>query len=293
MLAIKLASTNGLPVISSTFLLNGSFKQSFTEKLEYFRSEKKQQYKDNSLAFYLNAHIWEANRDWDSALLDYEKAYKTGLINDLIRKDLIRASQRAGRRDKLNQYTREFGMKPDTQYRNRNLGEVVVLFQQGWGPRKRPNPQAPRWPMLVPERSSTKKAIVKVNGFQQAQTEIVYDLEAAAVDTLTKQYGKLVAKRIAGIVAKKAVQKQVAKEDAGLGLLLGVAMHASDRADLRQWSTLPETVQAAHLYLPKGKHSIQLVGARADGSETSDVSPVIEVEVKARRKTFVGWRSFR
>ena len=42
-----------------------------TEKLEFFRSERKEQYKDNSLAFYLNAHIWEANRDWDSALIGF------------------------------------------------------------------------------------------------------------------------------------------------------------------------------------------------------------------------------
>lgn len=264
-----------------------------TEKLEYFRGEKKQQYKDNSLAFWLNGHIWEANRDWDSALIDFEKAYKTGLNNELIQNDLIRAAHRARRPDKVARYTKKFGIRPNAKYRNNNYGEVVVLYQSGWGPRKRPNPEAPRFPILVPERSWTKQALVKVNGVEQDKTELVYDLESASIEALNQQYGALVAKRIAGMLAKEAVRHEVQKKNEGFGLLLGIAMHASDRADLRQWSTLPKNIQAAHLFLPKGTHKIQLIGLSGDGAPTGEASKELTVEVRPRKKSFIGWRSFR
>ena len=85
------------------------------------------------------------------------------------------------------------------------------------------------------------------------------------------------AKRIAGMVAKESrAESRFPKKNEGLGFAyLGVAMHASDRADLRQWSTLPETVQAAHLCtFQKVNISIQMLGVlTADGSPSSEVSP--------------------
>jgi uncharacterized protein len=265
-----------------------------TEKLNYYRLEQKKEYSDNSFVPYLNGHLWEASRNFDSAYIDFRRAYDMGLRTDLVRHDLLRVAKKGNKQSTLAKLRSEFSIEPDLQWQKKGMGELVLLFQQGWGPRKRPNPEAPRFPILVPERAQTKKAQLQVTGFDNRPfTEVVYDLETAAVATLNSQYASLVAKRIAGMVAKDVVARKVGKDNAALGSLLFIAMHAADRADLRQWSTLPQTVQVARMDLPEGAHTVQVQGFDGSGYETSDKKTFDNVEIKAGKKTFIGWRSLR
>ncbi|HMN69634.1 MAG TPA: hypothetical protein PKC28_13920, partial [Bdellovibrionales bacterium] len=43
------------------------------DKLYKYKFEGKKNYQQNPFAFYLSAMIWEANRDWDSAYIDFKK----------------------------------------------------------------------------------------------------------------------------------------------------------------------------------------------------------------------------
>lgn len=261
-----------------------------TDKLNYFRSEKKLKYAENPFMYYLNGHIWEANKDWDSAYIDFKKAYDLGMDNSWIRQDLIRLADRSRRPDALRKWRKQFGNE-DAAWKNKRKGELLLIYQQGWGPRKAPHPNAPRFPTLRPTGSSITQAALVVDGKEVAKTEEAYNIEAAAMTALETQYAALVAKRIAGMVAKDVAAKQVAKKDEMAGAALWVLMHATDRADLRQWSTLPRTIQVARVYLPEGKHKIKVQGLRSltGGGPSSEE---IELNVKAGRKHFVGWRSF-
>jgi hypothetical protein len=263
------------------------------EKLNYFRLEQKKEYQENSFVHYLNGHIWEANRNFDSALIDFEKAYNMGIRGEMIEQDLLRVSQKAQRSDKFADYKKKFARTPDNRWRDPRMGELVVIFQQGWGPRKRPNPESPRFPILVPEFSRTRSARVSVSGAGSQTTQLVYDLESASIKNLQAQYGKLVAKRLAGVVAKETVARKVGKDNELLGAALWVAMHASDRADLRQWSTLPQTIQMAHFVLPAGEYNLEFEGLGSSGESTGEKSEKIKVKVRAKSKAFVGWRSFK
>ncbi len=277
------------------FALNGQLDSArvetrrLTNKIDFFRTEKKLDYAESPFLYYLNGHIWEANGDWDSAFIDFKKAYDLGMNNKFIQQDLIRVADRARRRSQLNQFKQQFKID-EMPWKNRLNGELILIYQQGWGPRKKPNPQAPRFPILEPLYCTTDQAQIVWRGDVLAKTEVAYDVESAAITALNSQYGELVAKRIAGIVAKEVVSHQVAKENELAGAVLNIFLHASDRADLRQWSTLPKTIQVARIYLPEGKHEIKLQGL--DGSRVSEETEPFEVNIRAGKKHFIGWRTF-
>jgi uncharacterized protein len=272
------------------------------EKLNYYRVEQKKKYEQNSFAFYLNGHIWEANKNWDSAYIDFKKAYDLNPGFEYIKEDLVRSAWRARRTEAYEKYSKEFKIKKRPEWEDKKYGELLLVYLQGWGPRKQPNPAAPRFPVLVPTFNYTKSAKILVykNPDQTAgkpdfteMTQDVYNVELIATNTLNDQYAELVAKRIAGIVAKEVAANAVSKENELLGALTWVAMHASDRADLRQWSTLPQTIQVARVYLPVGKYQIAVEGLGVDSKESGEQSKLIPVEIKPGKKSFALWRSWR
>src|SRR5206468_2675115 len=104
-------------------------------------------------------------------------------------------------------------------------------------------------------------------------------------------YAELIAKRAAGIAAKAVLADQIRQKNKLLGDLAWIGMNIADRADLRQWSSLPATFQIAKVRLKPGRYKVRVVGLnRADG-ESGEQLAWTEFEVKARQKTFLNWRS--
>jgi hypothetical protein len=136
-----------------------------------------------------------------------------------------------------------------------------------------------------------QSARIVVDGKNQKETELLYNIEKVSIDTLEKDYGSLVARRVGGIVAKEVVADQIRQKDELLGAVAWVVMHASDRADLRQWSTLPRSIQIARIPLPPGKYNVQ-VEALGYGS-TRDVKVFEKVELRPSKMVFLNSRSLK
>jgi hypothetical protein len=281
------------------------------EKLEYYRIEEKKTYEQNTAAIYISAMLWEADKNWDSAYIDYERAYKRDESIKYIGEDLLRAAIRADRPDMVEKWRKRFGIAPKASWKDKNQGELVVVFQQGWGPRKAERARiatvngfvSPGLPILQPVSSQTRRARVQVmptagvSGAKALYTENthrIYSVQDTSMRALEDAFAPLIAKRIAAVVAKAAVSNQVAKKNEGLGALMNFAMLIADRADLRQWSTLPETVQVARVELPAGRYKVDIQGLTDDvQTETGEKMQTVEVEITPRTKTFINWRSLR
>jgi uncharacterized protein len=262
------------------------------QKLYRFRFEGKKDYEQNPFAFYLSAVIWEADRKWDDAYIAYKNAY--GLVPDYppLREDLIRSAIRAQRTEELEQWKRKFPeVKIKPEWSDRNMGEIVLIYQQGWGPRKRTRPDSPRFPRLVPTWSSTRGAKLVVEQAGEAASSRVFSVQDVSIKTLEDDYARLVASRVGGVVAKAVVADQIRQRNEALGQLAWIAMNLADRADLRQWSTLPESFQIARLPVRPGKYKVRAIGMNGSGGESYEQMPEREVEVKPGRKAFIGWRS--
>src|SRR5690606_15448098 len=108
------------------------------DKLHKYRFEAKKDYQQNPFAFYLSAMIWESHREWDDAYIDYKKAYETNPDIDYLKTDLIRAAQFARRPDEVAKWKKAFGITKVEDIKDK--GEIVLIYQQGWAPRKFPHP---------------------------------------------------------------------------------------------------------------------------------------------------------
>lgn len=260
------------------------------DKLYKYRFEGKRNYQQNPFAFYLSALMWEASRNWDSAYIDFKKTYELNPNLEYLKEDLIRAAIAARRDDELAEWKKKFpGVKPANL---RDNGEVVLIYQQGWGPVKRPNPNFARVPKLYPTYSQTVKAQLEVVGDEKEITQRVVDVTDVAIKQLDEQYAGLIAKRVGGIAAKAVVADQIRQKNQLLGDLAWIASNIADQADLRQWSSLPSSIQVAKIRVKPGKYKIRVTGLSDSGSPTGE-SMETEVQVAAKKKVFLNWRSLR
>lgn len=262
------------------------------EKLTHYEVDAKKNYEQNPFAFYLSAMIWESDRNWDSAYIDYHKAYKLNPNIPYLKQDLVRAAYNARRMGTEKKWKTQFGLSRPDDPTFRKHGELVVIYQQGWGPRKRPNPSWHRVPKLFPTPTYTRQAKVSIEGVGEELSQKVYSVQDVAIKTLDDQYAGLIAKRMAGIAAKEVVADQVRQQNETLGALLKIGMHISDQADLRQWSTLPESFHVARIRLKPGEYKIKISGLNGAGVSTGESSREATIAIKRGKKTFLTWRSF-
>lgn len=272
------------------------------EKYQKYRADEKKEYKLNPFSKYLSALVWEAVGRYDSAFIDYQDTYKIDSDFSNIGADLIRTAKLSGRTNDYNHYKKKFPhVAENPDWYNRQLGELVVIYQQGWGPVKT-DPLSPyiiagrvsvrnTFPRLAPVRSMTQRARVQIQDKKYLSSE-VYNVEKAAIETLKDDQTVLVAKKVASVVAKAAIAS-AATNDNSTAQLLGLALSLTDRTDVRQWAFLPESIQVIRIPLKSGKYQIQVQGLDGSGLETGEVSPPKEVQIKSGKKHYLVWRSVK
>lgn len=289
-------------MVAINFLGMGDYENAMTqvrrlnEKLYKYRFEAKLKYEQNPFAFYLGGLLREEEKDWDNAYIEYEGAYKNNPNIEYLKKDLVRIAYKARREEALKKWQKQFGIKEDRW--NKDDGEIVLIFQQGWVAYKRPNPNFVRVPKLYHVPSQTKAALVEATAVGDKRktyvedTQLITSLFEVADKTMDEQYAGIVAKRVAGIVAKEVVADQIRQKDAALGAIAQIAMHVSDQADLRYWATLPETLQIAKLRVPKGSYTVNVEGLMSMDAKTGEKARFENVKVKPGKRTFLIWRAY-
>ena len=260
--------------------------------LHKFKVEAKKPYEQNAFAYYISAVIWEANRDYDDAYIAYKSVYDVAPNYAPLREDLVRSSLLAQRPEETLKWRAAFPeVKIKPEWSNKALGEVILVYEQGWGPRKYPQPENPRFPMLIPMTSITQTALMTIDD-RAARSTSIFNVNDAAMKTMNDDYVRLVASRVVGIGVKAVVASQIGQRNKGLGAVAFLAMSLSDRADVRQWSTLPQTFQIARLTVKPGKYKVRLDGADWGNNPSREISER-EVVVKPGRKAFISWRTVR
>lgn len=263
------------------------------EKFKLYRQQEKKDFEMNSLGKYLSALAWEAAGQFDDAFIAYQEAEKIDPRNPYIYEDLLRTSKLARRQQAYQNLKNNHSISENQNWYNKQYGEIVFIHQQGWGPRKDFLPTDYRFPMLFPYRSYTQQSQLEIDGVDNYRSQIVYDVETAAIQTLNDDVAILMAKKIAGEIAKQAVANKLSEKNELLGSLAYIAMRASDRADLRQWSTLPQSIQMVRVYVPAGKYHLKVSGLNSYGQPTAEYKDFETVEVLPMKKTFLVWRSVK
>jgi hypothetical protein len=265
------------------------------EKLYRYKKEGGKNYEQNAFARYLAGVIWEADKKWSDAYLDYVAAHEISPGVAYLKEDILRTAYLSGRQEDYLKWKAKF---PDVQvspnaWRSKSVGEVILIYQQGWAPHKRPRPEAPRYPMLVHSPSTTRRAQLEVAGGKyKALSSPVFSVEDVAIKTMNDDYAALVARRVGGVLVKATVAEQLRQKDENLGQLAWILMNVADRADLRQWSTLPESFQIARLTLPAGDYSVYVRGLSSALYPTGEMMNESKIKIRPGKKVFLMWRSF-
>lgn len=107
----------------------------------------------------------------------------------------------------------------------------------------------------------------------------------------------LVARRVAARIAREAAAREIGKSDnkgAGATAALAfIAMQVTERADLRQWSFLPATIQVAQVSLPAGEYDITVLGLNSAQTPSGERSEPQKVKIKPGQSQFLIWRSVK
>ncbi len=263
------------------------------QKFVKLTGENKKNFELNSFSKYLSGMIWEADKKYDDACLDFKDAYFLDTNYRYVAGDMLRTCWKARRTDEYNTLSKKMAATADELKKSKEnqKTELVLIFLQGWGPRKEPRASDRISAQLVPVQSQTKQLKVEFNN-QTYLSESVYSVEKAAIATLNDDYGALVARRLAARAAKEVAAAQIRQKDTALGAVAWLAMVASERADLRQWSIFPQTFQIVRIPLAAGEHQIKLSGLNSSGSITEEM-PELTFKINSGETKFQIVRSLK
>lgn len=270
------------------------------QKFDKYRAEDKKNFELSPFSKYLSALIWEADQKYDDACIDFKDAYALDPSSVRVAQDMLRGcweARRTGEFDELVKKTKATAQDIKLA-KQPSKSELILIFMQGWGPRKQPRPENRTFPQLVSVPSSTYYLKAEVmdsankNAVSSYRSELVYNVEKAATDTLDADYKSLIARRVGSRVAKEVLADQIRQKDKALGQLAWLVMVASERADLRQWSIFPKTIHVVRIPLAVGTHKIRLTGMNIYLNDSEQI-PDMSVTIKPGEKKFQLVRSLK
>lgn len=249
------------------------------ERLEKMVTDEKKPYEQLAIARYLGGVIREGQRDWDSAYIDYAKAYELEPQLGALVEPLLRLAKQAGRDDAYAELREKY---PDVPHAPLVPGEsqVVVVVEAGLSPEKqRASRDGGDGGALieVPEyRDRGSAPRVRVSMGEESQNAVtVTSLAEVARVHLDNRIGGMLAKQLAGVAVKAGLAAGVGAltKSEEVGALSFLVLNAMNAPDLRSWLSLPAEFQVARFRVKAGSHTVRVeVGGRTS-EHVVDVKP--------------------
>jgi hypothetical protein len=282
--------------LSMNYALMGKNEDALVEarrvnhKLELMVTQGKRKYKQSAFARYLSAILYEADRDYNNAYVDYKNTHDLDAHVPGLGSDLWRCALQLRMPDEMEHWDQEYHLTKEDHSDASTLGprsskaEIIVLYENGISPIKRPNPVFAHLPKFYPRHNPVSQASIEVNGKIVGTPFTLENIEATAIANLEEKYGALIAKKVAGVVAKESLSYAIGRESPILGMLTRFALYASDQADLRSWNLLPKDLQLLRIVVDPGTYRV-----RARPSGTTPL-PEKVIQVGPGKKAFVNFR---
>ncbi len=221
----------------------------------------------------MSALAYELLGEADQAYVDYVRMHEKDVGSALAGPALVRLATRLGREDELERWTADHGPGvPPADH-----ASVVVLAGVGLGPTKVEGrlvvqtfdgafTMAGTSYRVRPQRVTRLRVRV---GDDTADTTVVESVTDVAVQNHEDRQLWSLSKSAARGLLKRELTQKLEKEHGFAGRVAGdLFAILSERADLRHWRTLPDTWQAARLFVPAGIHPLAL---EAVGAERIDL----------------------
>jgi hypothetical protein len=278
-------------------------------KLDLLNRERKgdeSHYRSDAFASYLSGLIFEARGEWDDAIIDYGnavKSYQTDFASyaDGVPSSLVlaydRLLARRGRTDRRNPLQKSF---PKLLAKQRPLpsgsGELAVIHQVGSIAIKQSESfvfpfgkHVVRFSFPVIRKTSRSIGSTGIEAPQMDQggridltrADLTADMDLIARQCLEDRRFRMMTKSAARLIAKAQLTEKATENYGLLGWIIGnVYSVATETADTRSWTLLPESYMVSRVALTAGKHRIKIV---TDGR----LSGFREVEIKPNQLTLL------
>lgn len=241
-----------------------------------FYKDNKNKYRDDAYARYLSGMIFEANGEFDSAIVDYRSALKVyegdysetfGVSppSELV-KSLYRLLNRRDRKDDARQLASKYkSLKVDE---SSDLASIVVVHEVGVINEKKEEGFVIPWgssvirfsfPTIRKESLARRTTGFRVNEGSFEPGELAQNFNSIAYVNLEDRRLRTIAKSMARLVLKNQMTQQAEKELGPLGLLAGSIYGAvTETADTRQWTTLPAAIYVTRKNVKPGEYSLEI-----------------------------------
>jgi len=251
-------------------------------------TEGKRNYQESAFARYLSAMLWESGGEYDSAYIDYKKAYDLEPTFPGVAQDLLAMARKNRFMDRFEKWKKTFP-KEELRKLGKGQGELVFLFEAGLSPEKVPrggdDSTLPRYRRRPHAKQSAR---LRIDGFESPKFEIALDIENTSIKYLEDNVSKILAAKIAGAAVKGAVAIGVGKatKNSELGQAVFLALMLTEQADLRHWRSLPANVQILRTPLDPGSYNFTL-DILSVGDTVYKSIEFKNVIIKANKKTFL------
>ena len=246
---------------------------------------------------YFAGIIYEALGENDQALVSYRKARDVYIAkrNELkldlpvmLKKDLLRLLADQGLRDEYKIVQAEYGLAGfEPAQLIDNSGELIVILNNGLAPIRtetaimtfssevQSNVRV-ALPVYAAESAPVNNARLNIGG-RRVELETVEDVDSLARQALDEDMPLIMTRAIARAVVKYQSQQSAQDQHALAGFLLTVTNIATERADTRSWTTLPQEIQMTRVMLPAGEHdvSIEIINAAGRVIDSIDAGVTI------------------
>jgi hypothetical protein len=108
--------------------------------------------------------------------------------------------------------------------------------------------------------------------------ETVENVDSLARQALEKDMPLIMTRAIARAVVKYKSQSSAQDQNALAGFLLTVTNLATERADTRSWTTLPQEIQMARVLLPVGQQDVSIEIVNTAGRVVDIIEDSIDIQ---------------
>jgi hypothetical protein len=140
-------------------------------------------------------------------------------------------------------------------------------------------------------RSVPKSGELNAPGDTLAEAVVVDNLDAYSAAGFEAKYGRILFRTVVRGLTKYAAKKGADEENEALGWMVNWLGAATETADTRCWSTLPQTIMMTRLVLPEGEYDLQVDLIDAGGAQIETLV-IPGVMIEAGRTSFLNHRFF-
>lgn len=137
------------------------------------------------------------------------------------------------------------------------------------------------------ERAPVFTSGVLKSATDEKELQVAEDINAIAFKTLKDRMMRELGESLLRFAAKRALEEGVRKENKDIGTVVSIINMLTEKADTRNWQTLPNTIGYTRIYLPEGENHLTFVMR----SETGEQTHTFDVEIQKNQTRFYTFQS--